>query len=53
MVYEAITTLQLSRLLFISSFCGIVDVTRFLLPTVPCLIVLGSFAAFIIARRAQ
>jgi len=45
-VYEAITILQLSRLLFISSFCGIVDVTR-------CLIVLGSFEAFITARRDQ
>jgi len=26
-VYEAVTTLQFSRLLFIASFCGIVDVT--------------------------
>ena len=52
----AITSLQISpysSLQIISSFCGIVNVWCFCLPTVPCLLILGPFVAIVIAWCSQ
>jgi len=55
-VHEAMTFLHLlplSTLKIISLFIGIVKVTCFLSPTVPCLLISGPFKATIIAKWAQ
>jgi hypothetical protein len=56
MMDEAITVIQflpLSNLIITSRFRGIIIVTCFLLPTVPCLLISGPFKAIIIAKWAQ
>jgi len=53
---EAITFIHLfplSNLIIISGFRGIIIVTCFLLPTIPCLLISGPFKAIIIAKWAQ
>jgi hypothetical protein len=55
-LHEAITYLHLlplSNLIIISRFRGIIKVTRFLLPTIPCLLIFGPFKAIIIAKWVQ
>jgi hypothetical protein len=55
-LHEAITLLHLlplSNLIIISRFRGIIKVTCFLLPAVPCLLISGPFKVIIIAKWAQ